>query len=101
MPAEGGPPSREEAVDIVNRQGMHLRPATKFAAEALRFRADVRVRLESGGDAVNGKSTLLLSCLGAERGARLVIRADGEDADAAVEALVALVRAGFGDGSGV
>jgi phosphocarrier protein HPr len=46
---------------------------------------------------VNGKSIMGMMMLAAERGSALVIRAEGEDAEQAVEALLALVAAGFGE----
>ena len=96
--AAGPPTVREEVVKISNRHGLHLRPATRFAQEALRFRADVRVG--AGGEEVNGKSILMLTSLAAECGSVLRIRAEGEDADAAVEALAGLVRGRFGEEPG-
>jgi phosphocarrier protein len=61
----------------------------------MRFRSEVTVVLD--GQEVNGKSILLLTTLAAERGARLVLRAEGEDAEACLDALVALVRDRFGE----
>ncbi|HEU4395749.1 MAG TPA: HPr family phosphocarrier protein [Planctomycetota bacterium] len=78
-----------------NRHGLHLRPATRFAQEALRFRAEVRVVLD--GQEVNGKSILMLTSLAAERGARLKVRAEGDDAEECVRALESLVAARFGE----
>jgi phosphocarrier protein len=86
---------REVEVELANRHGLHLRPATRFAQEALRFRSDVRVRVD--GQEVNGKSILMLTSLAAERGARLVLRAEGEDAEDCLRALSALVRDRFGE----
>ena len=86
---------REVELVLGNRHGLHLRPATRFAQEALRFRAEVRVVL--GGEEVNGKSILMLTSLAAERGARLKVRAEGEDAEECVRALEALVAARFGE----
>jgi phosphocarrier protein len=86
---------REVEVDLRNRQGLHLRPATRFAQEALRFRCAVVV--SAAGQEVSGKSILLLTSLAAERGTRLRIRAEGEDAEECVRALEALVRDRFGE----
>ena len=89
------PPVREVEVELDNRQGLHLRPATRFAQEAQRFRSEVTVSVD--GTEVNGKSILMLTSLAAERGARLRIRATGEDAETCVAALEVLVRARFGE----
>jgi phosphocarrier protein HPr len=89
------PPTREVEVELLNRHGLHLRPATRFAQEALRFRSEVTVAVD--GTEVNGKSILMLTSLAAERGARLRIRVAGEDAGACIAALEALVKDRFGE----
>jgi phosphocarrier protein len=83
----------EATVEIVNRTGLHARPASEFVKLAGRFRADIRV--ERDGLEVNGKSIMGVLMLAAECGSQLVIRADGEDASLAIEELAALVRRGF------
>lgn len=89
------PPIREVEVELLNKHGLHLRPATRFAQEAMRFRSEVTVAVD--GTEVNGKSILMLTSLAAERGARLKIRAAGEDAEPCVAALEILVRERFGE----
>jgi phosphocarrier protein len=88
----------EETVELVNRHGLHLRPATRFVQEAQRFRSEVSVSV--GDEAVNGKSILMLTSLAAERGAKLHLRADGDDAAEAVAALASLIRSGFDENPG-
>lgn len=95
MPPAVPPLVREVEVELTNRHGLHLRPATRFAQEAMRFRCEVR--LSGDGQEVNGKSILGITSLAAERGARLRIRAEGEDAEACLAALEALVRGRFGE----
>jgi phosphocarrier protein len=58
-----------------------------------RYKAEIRVAKD--GMEVNGKSIMGVLMLAAEQGSSLEIRADGDDAEEAVEALAALVRAGF------
>jgi phosphotransferase system HPr (HPr) family protein len=84
----------ERQVTIINEKGFHVRPATKFAQVASRFRS--RIEVLKDGDTVNGKSSIDLLTLAAEPGAVLVIRADGEDAQAAVDELAGLVQDRFG-----
>lgn len=84
---------REITVTIVNRAGLHARPASEFVKLAGKFSSEVR--LEKDGFEVNGKSIMGVLMLAAERGTHLVIRAEGEDAPEAVEALADLVRRGF------
>lgn len=89
---------REETVELVNRHGLHLRPATRLVQEAQKFRSEISVC--AGDERVNAKSILMLTSLAAEKGTLLVLRAEGDDAEAAVLALAALVRSGFDDGAG-
>jgi phosphocarrier protein len=83
----------ERSVQIVNRLGMHARPAAEFVKLASRFRADVRVEKE--GLEVDGKSIMGVLMLAAEQGSQLTIRAAGHDAEAALAALCELVDGGF------
>jgi phosphocarrier protein len=83
----------EREVEIVNRAGMHARPAAEFVKLAGRFSAQILV--EKDGLAVNGKSIMGVLMLAAEHGSRLTLRAEGTDAQDAVDALSDLVVRGF------
>jgi phosphocarrier protein HPr len=83
----------EREAKIVNPLGMHARPAAEFVKVASRFRSAVEVRKDDL--AVNGKSIMGVMMLAAECGSSLVIKTDGEDAETAMEALLALVADGF------
>ena len=85
----------ERDATIVNSLGMHARPAAQVVRLASKFRA--LVELEHNGEVVNGKSIMGVMTLAAECGASVRVRADGEDADAAVLALVELIAKGFGE----
>lgn len=85
----------ERSVRIVNRLGLHARPAAALVKLAGRF--DSEIWLEKNGMEVNGKSIMGVLMLAAEQGSELVIRADGTDAEAAMLALVDLVGRGFDD----
>ena len=85
----------EATAPIVNRLGLHARPAAEFVKIANRFAAQIMVRKDDLE--VNGKSIMGMMMLAAECGSALVIRADGDDAEQAVAALLALVAAGFGE----
>lgn len=85
--------SVEREVEIVNRAGMHARPAAEFVKLAGRFAAHIRV--EKDGLEVNGKSIMGVLMLAAEHGSRLRLVAEGTDAEDAVEALSDLVVRGF------
>lgn len=83
----------ERTVKIVNRMGLHARPAAEFVKLAGRFKAEVLV--EKDGLEVNGKSIMGVLMLAAEYGSRLRIQASGSDAEEAVAALSDLVNRGF------
>ena len=85
----------ERAATIVNPLGVHARPAAEFVKIAARFQSAIEVRRDEMK--VNGKSIMGVMMLAAERGATIVIRAEGADAEAAVAALCALVAAGFNE----
>jgi phosphocarrier protein len=83
----------ERTVTIVNPLGLHARPAAQLVRLASTFAA--HLELERDGLAVNAKSIMGVMMLAAECGATLLIRADGADEAAAVEALATLVARGF------
>jgi len=83
----------ERDAKIVNPLGMHARPAAEFVKLASRFKSAVEVRKDDL--AVNGKSIMGVMMLAAERGSSLTIKTDGEDAESAMDALLALVADGF------
>lgn len=85
----------EREARIVNPLGMHARPAAEFVKTANRFRSQVSVR--RGDLSVNGKSIMGMMMLAAERGATLLIAAEGDDASDALDALCELVAAGFNE----
>ena len=85
----------ERSAPIVNRLGLHARPAAEFVKVANRFRSHIVVTKDELE--VNGKSIMGMMMLAAECGSALLIRADGDDAEEAVDALLALVARGFGE----
>lgn len=85
----------QRTVEVVNRAGMHARPAAELVKLAGNFRAEIL--LEKGGLEVNGKSIMGVLMLAAEMGSHLKISARGDDAAEAVAALSDLVGRGFGD----
>lgn len=92
-PLNGG--SVSARVLLLNRVGLHARPASLFVQTAAQFQARVQVAL--GEREADGKRILGLLQLGARCGDELIVRADGPDAPAAVAALVALVQQKFGE----
>jgi phosphocarrier protein len=80
-------------VTIVNELGLHARPAAAFVKIAGGYRAQISVSRDDM--VVNGKSIMGVMTLAAEPGSELVIRAEGDDAQAAADALAELVAKGF------
>lgn len=88
-------PSRQ-TVTIVNARGLHARAAAKFVALAGEY--DAFVILDMAGHRVPADSIMEVLMLAAAKGAVLDIETTGPEADAALNALVALVTDGFGEG---
>ncbi|MCR9219500.1 MAG: HPr family phosphocarrier protein [Alphaproteobacteria bacterium] len=80
-------------VTICNRRGLHARAAAKFVKTTETFEAEVSVSKD--GTTVGGLSIMGLMMLAAGTGSAIEIAAEGPDADAALDALQALIEAGF------
>ncbi len=85
----------EKEIPIVNRLGLHARPAAMFVRIASRYRSEIWVSKE--GEEVNGKSIMGLMMLAAGQGSKLRIRCEGLDAEKAMEELEALINAKFNE----
>lgn len=83
---------------IINKTGLHARPASEFVLKAKEFESTITIRnLDENGEAVSAKSVLRLLAEGMGQGTRVEITADGPDERQAVDALVALMETGFGE----
>lgn len=80
----------ERAIEIVNPYGIHARPASEFVRVAGKF--DAEVMLGKDGVWVNGKSIMGVMTLAAECGSEVTVRAEGDDAEQAVEALAQVLK---------
>jgi phosphocarrier protein HPr len=85
----------EKEITIVNRLGLHARPAAMFVRISSRYRAEVWVAKES--EEVNGKSIMGLMMLAAGQGSKLRIRCVGPDAGKALQELEALINSKFNE----
>ena len=85
----------EKEITIINRLGLHARPAAMFVRISSRYRCEVWVSKE--GEEVNGKSIMGLMMLAAGQGSKLRIRCDGPDADKAMQELEELINARFNE----
>ncbi|MCH9613981.1 MAG: Phosphocarrier protein HPr [Chlamydiia bacterium] len=83
----------KKAFVVLNEKGLHTRPATELVKCATTFRANILLSYQDLS--VNGKSLLGILMLAAARGAKIKVEAEGEDAQAAVEALIALSKDKF------
>ncbi|UCG86582.1 MAG: HPr family phosphocarrier protein [Gemmatimonadota bacterium] len=86
---------QERRVTVVNRMGLHARPAAEFVKIASKFASEITVSRDTME--VNGKSILGVMTLAAECGSELLLRARGEDAEAAIDALADVLGREFGD----
>lgn len=85
----------ERAVQVINANGIHARPAAEIVKVAGKYRADITIARDDLE--VNAKSIMGVMMLAAECGATVRIRADGEDAADALEALSGLIAGKFGE----
>jgi phosphocarrier protein HPr len=83
------PPSSEATVGLPADVALHARPAAEFVRTAMGFDADISVA--ANGRTADAKSLLGVLALGATAGTELRLRADGDDAGPAIEALVSRV----------
>jgi phosphocarrier protein len=85
----------EREARIVNKLGIHARPAAEIVKTAGRFKSSITIIRDDLE--VNAKSIMGVMMLAAEFGATITIRATGEDADAALDALCAVIANKFGE----
>jgi phosphocarrier protein HPr len=78
---------------ILNRYGMHARPAAMFVKTASRYDADVVV--EKDGNQVSGRSIMGMMTLEASKGSRLRVTASGPDAAAVIGEIEKLIKSKF------
>src|SRR5215216_857872 len=80
-------------VIVINKLGIHARPAAMFVKTANRFDCDIYV--EKDGETVNGKSIMGLMMLAAGPGSKIRVQAEGEDAARAVTEIEELLKRKF------
>jgi phosphocarrier protein HPr len=82
-------------IEIVNKLGLHARAAAKFVTCASGFASHIQV--ERLGQRVNGKSIMGVMMLAAAQGSTIALIVEGEDEEAAADALERLVAERFGE----
>ena len=85
----------EEEMMILNKLGIHLRPAQQFVQTVLKFKCEVY--LQKDNQRVNAKSIMGLLTLAASQGALLIVSCEGDDAEDAMTAIRDLIDSGFGE----
>ena len=83
----------EEVLKIINKHGLHARPAAQFVKIAGRFKSDIKVIKD--GLEVNGKSIMGIMMLAAEPGSEITLSINGEDEKEAFKALNELISQKF------
>ena len=81
----------ERETTVGPQEGLHARPAAQFVKTAKQFSSEIVV--VKGEKEANAKSSLKIMTLGAKKGDHIVIRAEGDDAEEAVDTLVELISA--------
>ncbi len=85
----------ERKVEVINKLGLHVRPAAMLVQKASKFRSEIR--LQKDDLEVNAKSILSVMALAAQMGSFVIIKAEGEDEALAVEELARLFEEKFGE----
>lgn len=86
-------PTASATVKIINRLGLHARPAMCFVDVAMQYSSSVTVK--RADQSVDGKSIMMMMLLAATQGTELEIVCEGDDAEATLAALKKLVESGF------
>ena len=88
---------QEKEVRVENKTGIHARPAAMFVQAAGKFKSKVEVRAKERNKKVDAKSILMVMSLGLIKGTDIIISAQGEDEEEAVDTLCQLIKVKFGE----
>lgn len=83
-------------VEIINKTGLHARPASDFVLAAKRYESKITICKE-GGEPVNAKSMIRLLAESIGQGTKVELTAEGVDETEALDELTALIESGFGE----
>jgi phosphocarrier protein len=87
----------ERTITVVNKLGLHARAAAKLVTLAQKFKCEIHVRKD--GREVSGKSIMGVMMLAAAKGSRVTFRAEGPDAEKALDAIESLFARKFDEGA--
>lgn len=83
---------------VINKSGLHARPAAQFVKAASSFPCEIMVRnITTSSKTVNAKSILSVLTLGVDKDCVIELEANGDQADEALSAIKALAESGFGE----
>ena len=87
---------QEQSITIINKLGLHARAAGKLVETTSKFSCDITI--EKDGRNVDGKSIMSVMMLAASQGCEIHLKIDGDDEQAAMDAIVELINDYFGEG---
>lgn len=82
-------------VQVINKQGFHMRPANDFVREMAKFKSDIHLVLDEKD--VNGKSIMNIMAACIKCGSEIEVRCEGEDEQAMLNKAVELIESGLGE----
>lgn len=85
----------ERKIEVINKLGLHARPAAMLVQKASKFKSEIKIKKED--IEANAKSILSVMMLAAEVGSFVIVKAEGEDEEQAVEAIAKLFEEKFGE----
>lgn len=89
----------DRTINIINKLGLHARAAAKFVSTASEFESDINVtRQDRPERQVNGKSIMGMMMLAAAKGSKIIVSAEGDDANEALDKIEALINNYFEEG---
>ena len=86
---------KTEKAEVVNRLGIHARPAAQIVKAASLFNSNLTLTVDE--DSVNAKSIMGVMTLAACKGSIIEVTADGDDENEALESIIDIIRNGFGE----
>ncbi len=86
---------KNEKAEVVNRLGIHARPAAQIVKAASQY--DCSLTLTVDGDSVNAKSIMGVMTLAACKGSIIEVTAEGDDENIAIKSIIEIIRNGFGE----
>ncbi len=82
-------------VKIINKSGLHMRPANSFVTAMSKYHSDIT--LVADGKEIDGKSIMSIMAAGIKYNSEVTVKCDGDDEGAMLNAAVTLIESGFGE----